>query len=304
MAYILSGSEGSFSITSGDGFYTGFLAACSINAWSMVINSESHDVTPLGGAGANGPAATTLSGLRSYAASLSGFVYAIPRVGNQGLVAIANPAYYTTNARAWSLTLRPYTVHDITKYIGTVGNGPTWREFRPDPLLTWSGSYTAGVDSSTVINTAGSGTEPIQSPSLTALDTGAGGLQDITLTYGDSGTDEAFSGAAQITGASVPVVRGGKTESTFSFIGSGPLGAVGTNNLFTSSGISSGKVVAPIWGQNGSATPLVAKFSTLIGSRYFQTVDMFWTRITISCEVGSPVTFSMDLLGSGALTSN
>lgn len=306
MAYILSGSEGGFTTVTGDVFYTGLFGTSlgaglvTGNAWTLAVSSQSHDITPL-----NATNIKSLSGLRNYGASIAGFVYAIPRVGNAGVVTISNPTYYTTNARAWSITLEPYNVHDITVFNGSDPSaGPTWRSFRPDSILRWSGSYTCGTDDTTILRTGGSGTEPIQAPSITD-DTATTDLSNISLTYGDSATDEAFAGEVQVTGFQKSTRRGEKNEVTFSFVGSGPLTATGTNLLFTGSGISTNTVLAPVWSGNGTA-PLVARFydKTAATARYYATADMFWRRFTISCEVGQPVTYSMEFVGSGALTSN
>lgn len=302
MAYPLVGNEGDFTISTGDAFYTGIFGT-SLGAglvkrfsWTLNVSSETHDITPL-----SATYIKSLSGLRSYAATFAGTAFNIPRIGNQGLVAMASPAYYTTNARAWTLVLEPAAVHDITNFNATA---PTWRSFRPDTVLRWSGSYTCDVDSAAQIRTGGSGTEPIQAPNITD-DTSGTDLSNITLTYGDSATDETFSGEVQVTGVSMGAVRGTKQSATINFVGSGALAAAGTNLLFTGSGISGGNVTAPVWSGNGSAA-LVARFyeKTTATVLYHETADMFWRRMVISCEVGQPVSLAMDFVGSGALTVN
>lgn len=305
MAYILSGSEGGFTISSGEAFYTALFGTAlgaglvTANQWTLAISSESKDITPL-----NATNFKALSGLRSYVASVSGFVYAIPRVGNVGLVQSASPAFYVTNARAWSIVMEPYAVHPHTSFHASVpASGPTWRSFRPDSILRWSGSHTCGVDTTTVMRTGASGTEPIQAPSITD-DSATVDFTNLTLTYGDSAADESFSGAAQIVGGERTVRTGQRSDVVYNWVGSGPLAAAGTNILFTSAGISAGKVVAPYWG--GLGTPLVAQFydKTSATTRYYETVDMFWRRFAIICEVDQPVRYQMDFIGSGALTVN
>lgn len=306
MAYILSGSESDVTAVTGDTFYTALLGT-SLGAgliaryqWALGIVSESAAVTPL-----NATNFKALSGLRSYSASLRGNTYAIPRIGNHGLVSFATPTFYCTNPRAWSLTLEPLAVMDTTSLVGAV-SGPTWRTFRPDSILRWSGTATFGVDSATPIRTGSSGTEPIQAPNITD-DTATTDLTDVTLVYGDSASDETFTGECQILGYSSGGAPGQKQEITVSFAGSGPLTATGTNNLFTGGGISTDTVLAPPFVGNGSASAaLVARFyqKTSATALYYATADMFWRRITIGCEVGSPNSIAIDFQGSGALTSN
>lgn len=306
MARIVQGTESSFTTVTGDVFWTGLFGVnnaaglVTVSGYTLSINSETHDVTPL-----NAINMKSLSGLRSYNASVAGFGYAIPRLGNAGIVTMANPTFYTTNARAWTLSIEPYAVHDVTSFHATTpGSGPTWRSFMPDLGFRWSGTYTCGIDDTTIVRTGGSGTEPIQAPSITD-DTASTDLSNITLIYGDSSTDESFTGEVQVTGYPVVARRGEKLEATFSFVGSGPLTAAGTNCLFTGSRISTGNVLGPVWGGNGSA-PLVARFYEKASSttRYYETADMFDRRFTIGAEVGRPIAYSMDLVGSGVLTSN
>lgn len=306
MAYPVMGEEGSFTTVTGDTFYTALFGTnngtglVTVNSSTLNIQSSSKDVTAL-----NSTNLKTLSGLRSYNASVSGFAYAIPRIGNLGLVTCLTPTFYTSNAFAWTLNLEPYAISETTSYdASTPGSGPTWRTFRPSKILRWSGTFSTRFDSSALVRTGTTGTEPIQAPSITD-DTATTDLTNITLTYGDSAADESFTGEVQITGYSVPVVRGNLIEMTFGFVGSGPLTATGTNCLFTGGGISTNTVLAPVWG-DGVATSLVARFYEKVAAttKYHETADMFWTRIGIAARVDEPVAFSMDFQGNGALTVN
>ena len=300
MSYPIVGGEGSVSVQAGDSFYSNLFSLMTIQSSTLSISSEVRDVTPL-----STSFAKTLTGLRSWAMQINGFLYAVPRLGNAALVASTGPVFYVTNPRSWQLTIEPFAVHDITTDRVLVGDTiPTWRIFRADNIVMARGAYTCLHDSATPIRTGASGTEPIQAPSITD-DTSGTDLTQFTFTYGDSATDESIAFEAAVTGYPVPITRGVKNESVFGVVSSSTITAAGTNSIF-----GSGSIAAPISTTNGStSTALQLRMSTLGSTRYFEVDtanggDAFWRRITIGpVEPGEPVAITMEIQGSGPIKS-
>ncbi len=232
-------------------------------------------------------------GLRTSSASLSGFLYSTPVVGNAGLVSLgggAGATQYLTHLHGWEFTIEPINVHDWTHFDQTDLNPnatgtPTTTFHRPDKALRWFGSYEAYVDNSTDLE-----------PPLAVA-----GVQAATLTLvanTAAASDDQFQGAGFVEGLAGTARRGDLQTATYAFRGSNVLSAIGTNNPFLTAG-GTHAFTTPIW-HEGAALPNAATELTLTaisGKTYL--MDVFWRRIRVACRVGSLVTIDVDLQING-----
>lgn len=268
MGYPTIGAEGKLVSWGSSNFYSDLFTRVNWSNCRLNITTDSHETT-----GLDVEAVTRIEGLKQWSMALSGeaLLGSAVKTGSTGLVTFASG--YALHVQSWELTLEA-GVHDITAFDPA---GVSWRSFRPD-ASSWSGSFTALVDSSTAVS--GIGSAPASA----------------TFRYEDNTIDGTLSGDIIVTPFDVTVVRGSLNQYTFGFQGSGALTPAGTNSLFgtTVFGI-------PLWSAGGSAAGAIV-MAALTGSRTFSGADSFWRRISVRCNVGEPIEVSVDVQGTGAMT--
>lgn len=270
MAYPIIGVDGA--VTSWiNGIYATIIAGLSPNSATLNIFADDFDVTGLGVS-----PTTSLSGLRSSSGNISGRINfgSTPRIGSQGLVTFASG--YVVHCYAWTVDIQTTAVHDITEYNATE---PGWKTFRPDRNVA-RGTFTCRVDNSTDI-------------SLPQAANAVGAA--IVLKWGENTSDERLEFNAVVTVAAVRIVTPGVQEVTYSFVSSGTITPYGTAGIL---GTSATPLAVPTW--NYDTGSLVSHLLTLT-SRTGQvfTVEAFYTRISISCNISQPLEISIDYQGNG-----
>ena len=221
-----------------------------------------------------------IAGLRSWFVDMEFQAFSTPRMGNVGIVQFSAGGY-TKFVEGFVLTLE-YPIHDVTAMRESTSDAtPVWRTYIPD-IGVWSGAYAAKLSDSTA---------PVVPPAPTDA------LPTMTLVYGDSATDEAFSGTAILDSMSYIVGRGQVAMANIGFRGVGNPTSAGTSAIWPA-----GTVGLPSF-TDGAASPVgPIVLASKNGSRLFTGYDGFLTRLSISCQVGQPVTVSVRYQGCGSLT--
>lgn len=216
-------------------------------------------------------AASTIPGLRSATAQISGYFANSVKSGHTGLVTFGDG--YVLHARGWNINLT-YDVHDVTEFNSTP---PTDMSYIAG-LARWSGSYTCLLDDSTGISNT----------------TGADGSSgSATFRIFDNTVDDELSGNIVVTGSNSNVLVGGLPGVTYNFVGDGDLAAAGTILGVASTGIwSGGNLVTP------SAGSLVLQAFT--GRTY--TGNAFPSRVSFGCPIGGLATLGVQAQFSGGVT--
>lgn len=282
MGYQTTGAEGTVVSLGSSNFYSTLLSRITPANATVKVTNDDIDIT-----GLDVEQAVYIPGLSSWTADISGRAFATPRLGNVGTVVFSGGTPTGSGAgvlhvQGYELNIETENVHDITELAALPANGPLWRNFRPDAIRV-SGRITAFADSATALSI----------PHTTAQSV----FPTLTLLYGDSATDETIAGQAKLNSLSAAVRRGSLNTAEYSFMGSGAWTPAGTNSPLGSSALA-----IPLWSQGGSVVgPLVV--ATLTGSRTLTGQDSFWRRLTIRCQVGSPVEFDISLQGVGTLTA-
>lgn len=273
MSYPIIGVDGSVTSWSSGDLYATIVSRLSSNRARLNIFTDSFDVTALSTA-----QATHLAGLYSSSGTISGRPNfgGTPRTGAGGLVTFESG--YVLHAYRWNIDISTTQVHDITPFATTP---PTYKKFRPDRTVI-SGTYTCRVDATADI------------ARTTALhETGA----SITLRYGDSSTDGTIAFNAVTTVADVDIVTPGLQEVTYSFVGSGAITPAGTGSVL---GTDPVPLSMPPWEfSSGSQVSRLLTLTAITGKTY--TVEAFFTRISLACQMGQPVEMSVDFQGSGSV---
>lgn len=274
MAYPLIHAEGSVPTWGAAGMYNTLLSRLSANTASITASSDSQDVTPIGGANR-----LILPGLGQWTASIAARWAGTPRLGNVGLVSFSGGGY-ALHVESWNLTVETQAL-DITRQTGTPSS---WRLFRPSHIQ-WSGTITARVDDATAVANL-----HVATATSTAVT-----LPTLTLTYGLDATANTLAGAVMLSNMTVNQSPGALTTVSYSFTGSGPLTAAGTNSIF-----SAGAVGNFLWDQLGSTANTLLTLTAGTGRTY--SGSAFARSISVNCAVGDPVEVSVEAQGSGALT--
>lgn len=255
--------------------YSTMLNRLNFRSATLVVSGEPFNISA--------PLATIAAhtqGLRSWTVDMEFEAYAAPRIGNAGIVSYSTGGY-TKFVEGFVFTLE-YPIHDVTSLRESVGaTTPTWRTYMPD-IGVWSGSYAAKLSDSTA---------PIVPPAAGAT------YPTLTLVYGDSATDESFSGTAIIESTSYMIGRGQVAMANIGFRGVGNPTSAGSNAVWPA-----GTIALPAWTE-GAATPAgPIVLASKNGSRRFTGEDGFLTRFSLACAVNQPVTVSIRYQGCGTLT--
>lgn len=265
--------------------YVTMLSRMNFKSANLVVTGENYNVSaPLA------TIASHVAGLRSWVVDMEFEAYTAPRIGNAGLVTWSAGGY-AKFIEGFVFTLE-YPIHDVTSLRETVGGTiPTWRTYMPD-LGVWSGSYAAKLSDTTapiVPSVANTGTGQ----------TGAASPPTITLVYGDSATDESFSGSIITESTAYIIGRGQVAMANIGFRGIGNPTSAGTAPVWPG-----GSIGLPTW-TDGAASPVgPITLASKNGARTFVGEDGFITRFSLACAVGQPVTVSIRYQGCGTLTTN
>lgn len=281
MAYPLSGSQGAVTSWGAAGVYAAMLAKISPNAATIDIDDPEIDVSSV-----NSVNSTFIAGLRSASGTIVARAFSTPRLGNVGVFDWAS-TNYETNIEGWTFTVQPIAVHDITSEPTVVSGAPTWRNFMPDTAIVVRGTVRAKVDN----------TSPLVAPTAPAASSVA-----LTLTFGDSATDDAINIAGAFTTKLATGFRRGDPQFVdYEWVATGAVTVSGTNNdiLFgTPTGATA--LTSPLWSQGGATTNTLLTLTAGPGRTY--AVDAFYRQIRMSVAVGEPVSFEVDWQGTGAVT--
>jgi hypothetical protein len=265
MAYQPIGAEGTVSSWTGT-FNANLLSKFRPMSAAVAVTADSFETTGLGVA-----AQTALSGLGSVTATLQGYAFATPQIGNSGLVTFTN----STN-----VYIDGYTINLQAGVIETTAFSASppvlWKTFRPN-ISNFSGTMSVRIDDT-------------NDPVLQTAANGAGIA--ATFTYGSGAT---IAGNIIITGSSPTITVGGITTANLSFVGNGQLTPAGANSIFgtTAFGI-------PEWSQGGSLQPLVIALKT--GTNTLTIADAFWNSLALTVQVGQRTMLNVGVQGSGAVT--
>lgn len=222
--------------------------------FELNMATEIADATPLGVT-----SATTVAGLRSWSGVYTTRL-STPIIGVAGNVTFASG--YTALDRGWSIVMTVQPT-DTTDFSVTAD-----RTFKPG-IYTWSGSYNALLDDTTLVTA-----------------TSAGNAASAAITLDMDGTN-TFTGSVHVESLALAVNQADAAIATYGFTGNGALTSVGGGNLFPA-----GALGTPDTGA------IVLAAST--GQTY--SGDAFLTNFSLNAQVDGLVEATVGFQGTGALT--
>lgn len=276
MGYALRSFEGAVTSWGSTNFYSVLLAAIRPASCKVTIANPAVDVT-----GFTSSSRQVTRGIASATVDISGYVFATPRLGTQGLVTFSSSTNtYVQFADEWDLELS-WPEHDITQFSGA----PTWRSFMPGGPMTAKGRFRARPVSDTALENPFIVGTPAADPTL-------------TLRYGDSATDETLAGTALVTSLGVSLSPGDPQFAEYEFEIDGAITPAGTGSLFGTTALGD----CP-WSQGGSAAgAMVISTKETSTVKTISLADSFVTSIKMSVKVGEPTKIDLSVRASGAVT--
>lgn len=276
MGYPLRSYEGAVTSWGSTNFYSTLLAAMRPISARVNINNPGVDVT-----GFTSASKQLTRGIADATVELSGYAFATPRLGTQGLVTFsATTNTYVQFADEWDWEIS-WPEHDITQMSGA----PTWRSFMPGGPAVNRGRFRARPVSDTALENPFIVGTPAADPSL-------------TLRYGDSATDETLAGTALVTKLGVSLNTGDAQMAEYEFEFDGDVTPAGTGSLFGSTALG-----ACPWSAGGSAAgAMVISTKETSTTKTISIADSFVTRISMSVKVGEPTKVDMTVRVTGAVT--
>lgn len=206
--------------------------------------------------------ATSIADIGSWTGTINmRFPNPTAKTGAGGLVTFSNG--YAVLVDQWSMNIAVAAL-DATSFASTP---PTWRSFIPG-LISASGSYAGGVDSST------------------ALTMGASGSATFRLSD-ESGTDNTLAASIFYTGINPSIPVGGRNAVAHNYQVSGAITAAGDTPLFPSGALG---------------TPDTTEIVVTAASGRTYTGFCFLTSLAASVAIGSAIDITVGIQGTGALT--
>jgi len=196
-------------------------------------------------------------------------------MGNAGTATFSGG--YVTWIKGWTFNVAA-TVHDITSF---TGSAVTAKAFRPG-LLTFSGTFTCMVDSSTAL---------VQ----TAIPSTAAASLVLTLSSTNTITVQAIA-----TQLSVSAPIDGMQEVTYSWESDdNGVTCAGSDNI-----IPAGDFALPEWNAAGDGVPDRDIVFTLKNGGLTYTAPAFWSSLSINCPVDGLITTSATIQIAGAVVQS
>lgn len=285
MGYPLSFAEAGFLTSWGStNFYSTLLSRMNPNSGTIAVAIDEHDVTPAGKGQRH-----FLGGLGMHEFTVEAEAFAVPRLGNVGLVQFSSGGY-VQHVRSYVLNIQA-PAEKITEFT-SASSGERWHRFRPLEC-GWTATIECAADSATAL----------VNPDIIGTNGQAGSYPTVTFNMGT--TSIQLAGSAHLSTLNVRSGRGQQTLVTYTAQGVGDFNSgtaltpSGTGNPFGSTAFG-----VPVWSETGYAAGPYA------GAYVFQTAsgrtitgqDSFWKSITLRCEVGLPIAISVQAQGSGTLT--
>jgi len=255
----------------------------------VTINTEADefDISELSGSGA---AVERLAGLRSGTMNFSGiYPKSAPKVGNTGLVTYGgNVAGYVSD---WTMDV-DFGETEVTSFASTA---PTVKQFMPNGLLTWGGSF--NMHMMNIDNSLDSATnDEVTLP--TAV--GSTGSAAIFRIFTGASNNHELSGNVLLKSLGHAIKKADKQVLAYSYSGSGALtekqgDTYSTLLVASTSAGTSTAVGARNWSPNATpanSTPAVTV--TLYTSRTYA-FAAFMKSVSINVSPGNPITVSGSL---------
>jgi len=184
------------------------------------------------------------------------------KTGAGGLVTFSSG--YAVLINQWAMNIAA-AAFDTTAFASTP---PSWRSFIPG-LISASGSYAGGVDSST------------------ALTLGASGSATFRMSD-ESGTDNTLAASIFYTGINPAISVNALNQVSHNYQVSGAITAAGDTPLLPSGAIG---------------TPDTTEIVVTAASGRTYTGFCFWTSIAVNVAIGSAIDVVVGIQGTGALTA-
>lgn len=261
-----------------------------ISEVSISTEADEFDISELSGSGS---AVERLSGLRSGTMTFSGFYpKAAPKMGNTGLVT------YNASAVAWVQDWSMEVDFGETEITSFATTGPTVKQFIPNGIFTWGGSFNAHALNDTAVTLPAS--------------LGSTGTAAIFQLFKGATFSHTLSGSILLKSLGHSVRKAEKQVLAYSYSGSGALTETqgDTYDPLRVDPASSAPGTATAWGipsYDLSASPMtpsvVVKTYEAGATDREYTFSAFLKSLSINVSVGNPIAISGSLRIFNALSN-